>query len=719
MKKQHLYLCLLASMLGMMTTGCSDETTQTDIPTAPDEDGRITVTASAGMPQGGASTRLGFDEKTDDNKLVITWEDANETFSVLGGTESATPSLFTQTAVDATDKHKANFRGQINADESTTYYAVYPEITGNTAVAATSIPLDMTGQTGTALDEKKTYMYATSKYDATNNALTFGFNHLTSILKVTLKFTLPVNANDAILNDVTKEDGLPTTRATTGKTADKVTFTADGLMSKASVDLTGNQLVYTSVSENTNSLTLGDSFALNNFGSNEYSTTVYLYVLPGTLKDLTVSAMVDGVKYSCTLSAQTTPEAGKMYTVSEAKMERPTFTVDTKIGTYSVNYNYNGLKMQIGTYSAENPAEQVSLGSATITDDGQATFFGDLSEYVGKTIWVCIPKVVKFFHKVTTEDVKNKTLELPNKDNGSTLLVDNNYKAGDKYYKNDWIVALYIGINKNGAGDSDTGDGATPIYWATGNLIAIKTNEANSSNTEAAFHIASKNEARDMENNDAKSLPAGIDFDGNEGTDDYNDPTKGLDGYKACAVGSRWDRFGWGDASGLMTALNYTKYAATGDYDPTKYSSSTVTWLSISGDTEYDIARKNLGGSWRLPAGGSSANSGRGELRNLIDDTEHFNKADGTYTYTYTEKEKGIQNTLRFPATGDRNGTEVKNTDAGCYWSGVAQIPEEGKTGDDAKWRARGFYLKDNGSLGDGKGGFTRKSGRAIRPVTE
>lgn len=163
-----------------------------------------------------------------------------------------------------------------------------------------------------------------------------------------------------------------------------------------------------------------------------------------------------------------------------------------------------------------------------------------------------------------------------------------------------------------------------------------------------------------------------------------------------------------------MTALNYTKYAATGDYDPTKYSSSTVTWLSISGDTEYDIARKNLGGSWRLPAGGSNENSGKGELRNLIGNA-NFNKTNGTYTYT----EGNIQNTLYFPATGDRNGTEVSNPNAGCYWSGVARIPEENKTDDTKNWRARGFYLKDNASLGDGTGGFTRKSGRAIRPVTE
>lgn len=682
MKKQHFYLCLLASMLGMMTTGCSDETTQTDTPTAPDEDGRITVTASAGMPQGGASTRLGFDEETDDNKLLITWKDDNETFSVLGGTESATPSLFTQTAV-GDDKHSASFTGQINADESTTYYAVYPEITGNTAVAATSISLDMTEQTGTTFDEKKTYMYATSGYDATSNALTFNFNHLTSILKVTLKFTLPVNANGTT-SDVTKEDELPT-RATTGKIANEVTFTADGLMSKANVDLTGDQLVYTPVSETTNSLTLGGPFALINSGSNIYYADVYLYVLPGTLKNLTVSATVDGTEYSYKLSEQTTLEAGKMYTVSDAKMESPTFTVDTKINTYSVSYDYDELEMQFGT-----DGNTTATSTETITD-GKATFFGDLNDYVNQTIWVCIPKVVKFFHKVTTEDVESGTLELPNKDDGSTLLKDDQYKAGENYYKNDWIVALYIGINKDGSEDAN----ATPIYWATGNLIATKTNDTGS-NTNAFFHISTTEE---YQNNTAITLPEGIKI---------ND----TDGYTDCAIGSQWDRFGWGDATGLMTTTDNTKYAS----DITDNDTGTTTnpvWKTIS-TTKYDIARQNLGGSWRLPAGGSNDNNGKGELRNLIDDAEHFDKTNGTYTYT----EGNIQNTLYFPATGDRNGTEVSNPNAGCYWSGVAKIPEN-QTDGTQKWRARGFYLKDNGKLGNGENGFTRKSGRAIRPVTE
>lgn len=706
MKKQHFYLCLLASMLGMMTTGCSDETTQTDTPTAPDEDGRITVTASAGMPQGGASTRLGFDEETDNNKLLITWNATNETFSVLGGTESATPSLFTQTAV-GDDKHSASFTGQINADKSTTYYAVYPEITGNTAVAATSISLDMTGQTGTALDEKKTYMYATSGYDATSNALTFNFNHLTSILKVTLKFTLPVNASGTV-HDMTKQE---LTRAAANETAGEVTFTADNLMSKASVDITrtptdGTLPADAYTPEESGTLSLSGTFTLTNSGSNVYSTTVYLHVLPGILNNLEVKAKVNGTEYSCKLSEETTLAAGNMYTVSDANMVASTsaFIVNTKIGDYDVAYHYNGLNMQFGTDDSTTP-----ITTAMITD-GKATFSANLNDYVNKTIWVCIPKVAKFFHKVTQDEADKGILELPNKDEGSTLKTTP--VAGDKPYENDWIVALYIGINKDGSNTNDT-----PIYWATGNLIAIKTNAANSGATEAAFHIASKSEATTMQSDANKSIPESTTYDGDEGTNDYKDLTKGLDGYQACAAGSRWDRFGWGDASGLMTALNYKKYAAKGEYDPVQYGNN-ATWLSISGKTEYDIARAKLGGSWRLPAGGNSTNSGKGEFRTFIDDSR-FEKTTGKYTYTVpADNGESITNVIWLPYTGDRNGKAVANTSEGCYWSGVARVPAEKYTTDDDKpWRARGIRFSATSQMTHTE--FTRRSGRAIRPVTE
>lgn len=697
MRKQHLNFCILASMLGMMATGCSDENTEADTPIVPDEDGRITVTASAGMPQGGTNLRLAFGENVSANVLNITWDDSGETFSVLDGKTSTTPSTFTQTAIGE-DKHNAIFTGEITAG-SNDYYAVYPAINEETSVAVTSIPLDMNGQSGSGFDSKKTYMYATSGYNETSNALAFKFNHLTSILKVTMQFPTELSSSTQNMAIIPL-----TTRALSGGTVTNVTFTADGLKSKANVNLTTGE--YTSTESGSLSLTA----PLNLSTADQPSTTVYLYVLPGTLTNLKVTATgSDGMQYSAVISSSATVAAGTMYTATATmKKEETTFTVDTKVAEYTSSYDYNGLTMEIGTWNNDN-TQQIRLGSATISN-GKAAIPAYLSAYAGKQIWVCIPKVVKFFHTLTETEVNNKALDLPDKDKGSTLLETE--KVGDKPYKNDWIVALYIGINKNGSTDTN----ATPIYWATGNLIAIKTNEANCSYTEAAFHIASAAETTTMESDSEKSLPTDMTYDGEENSNEYNDTTAGLDGYKACATGSRWDRFGWGDATGLMTALNYKKYASNHP-DNGKGDSGNPVWITISGNPDYDIACKQLGGSWRLPGGGDDDNNGVGELRSLINDKTDFATGKGTVTYSCGES-KNITNTLYFPITGDRNGLTIGSKTAGCYWSGVAKIPEN-KSDDTAQWRARGIYHNSDGKTHDGTDGFTRKSGRAIRPVTE
>src|SRR5699024_3050596 len=136
------------------------------------------------------------------------------------------------------------------------------------------------------------------------------------------------------------------------------------------------------------------------------------------------------------------------------------------------------------------------------------------------------------------------------------------------------IVARYMGINKDGSIESS----ATPIYWATGNLIATKTGEESSQTptTTVAFHIATAEETAV------------------EGTVDspYVAPTgiieSATNGYSACSIGTKWNVFGWGDASGLMTSKADADYVFT------------VTSSNISG-TEHDICHVQLGGNWRLP----------------------------------------------------------------------------------------------------------------------
>jgi len=281
-------------------------------------------------------------------------------------------------------------------------------------------------------------------------------------------------------------------------------------------------------------------------------------------------------------------------------------TVQTTVASGS-NY-YNGFTMEIGSWKADAPAEQITLGSA-IVSDGAATIFADLSAYVGKDIWVCIPKVVKFFHTLTADEVNNKVLTLPDKDAGSKLLEDNNYKAGDNYYKNDWIVALYVGINKDGSTDAD----ATPLYWSTGNLIATKTGDGDN---DVAFHIATDTETK-----------------GETATTDYQS-------YSNRSIGSQWDLFGWGDATGLKTSQNNGDYGPSGSAD-------------ICGNASYDIARAQLGGSWHL--------FGKKELESmsnlLLNFPGSWDNTVRTRSYTYTISNSSITNTLSFPAAGYREGT--------------------------------------------------------------
>ena len=130
-------------------------------------------------------------------------------------------------------------------------------------------------------------------------------------------------------------------------------------------------------------------------------------------------------------------------------------------GSFSVETGYDyykGLTLQVGEAGSTVP-----LSQAVVDDSGCAEFNIDLTPYVGKNLWFCVPKMVKFFHTVQATEASAQRLRLPNKDAGSTLDASG--------LGNDWIVALYMGINKDGSTD-------IPIYWATGNLIAVKTSAA-------------------------------------------------------------------------------------------------------------------------------------------------------------------------------------------------------------------------------------------------
>lgn len=411
------------------------------------------------------------------------------------------------------------------------------------------------------------------------------------------------------------------------------------------------------------------------FGNGKSDLTAYLAFLPGSR----MAVKPDG-KFGVTLvgdrtyradkilPAGKTYEAGKRYTAvidgtagTMVWEEEAGFTVKAP-PVAEAAYHYNGLTMQIGSWNNETPKQQVVLGSAVIAD-GKALFPADILDgYADKPIWICIPKVAKFFHTLTAEKLSTKELTLPDKESGSTLKPTP--AAGGNPYVNNWIIALYMNVNKNGSTAAD----AVPIYWATGTLIATKIgeNSGETPSTVVAFHISTIEELIAQGRNDSPydKTPEGI-------------SSSPANGYSGCAVGAQWNLFGWGDPTGLKTSIRHENYAP----------SVTSFGESICG-TEYDIARVQLGGNWRLPTGGTAyVDPYTSDHEFAAFDDENFsglepngeNWMEGTVflgaRYTYTcpaENGQSIPNTLLFPATGYRTGTELEEPYFFAGWCGTA-----------------------------------------------
>ena len=315
MKKQTLLPALLASMLAGAAIGCSNELPQS-APPAP-EDGRIAVTATAGIPRGGATTRVAFNENSGASTLEITWRSDlshPETFSVLEGTAAVLPSTFAQAEVDAGNAHNATLEGTIK-DRSSNFYALYPALPEDKAATPTDITLDMSGQTGDAPDESKLYMCAQATY---NDGLAFSFVHLTSILKLKLKFPDVAGASTPDMGIEALTRGAGAAGTVTG-----VQLRGKGVYASAQVDITGTgsgvqpSPVYTDLAP------IGVLQLSGSFTAEDNAATVYLHLLPGTLAEAQVIAIKEGKTYTGTLSG--TVGAGTMYTAEVAMQQSATF----------------------------------------------------------------------------------------------------------------------------------------------------------------------------------------------------------------------------------------------------------------------------------------------------------------------------------------------------------------------------------------------------------
>lgn len=380
------------------------------------------------------------------------------------------------------------------------------------------------------------------------------------------------------------------------------------------------------------------------------------------------------------------------------------FTVSTT--TAGDNY-YQGLTLQIGRAGSTEV-----LAEAVVDAEGKAAFDIDLNQLSGEKVWFCVPKMAKFYHTISRAEATAQSVVLPDKDLGSTVDASG--------LKNDWIVALYMGVNKDGKAKG------APLYWATGNLLAVKTNGSGNS-SQVAWHIATA----------AETEQEGLAESAIVGMDERLVPNV-PDAYAALPAGSIWDMFSFGDVTGLMLydEANIDRFCIV---TKQMLEDKTNIVFDICGDVRFDAARAHLGGLWRLPTGGKVTDNewaafedDAEEYANLQPDAKPYGQPAVSfgmqYDYTVSVNGKDLTvNSLQLPATGFRHATE---TAAGraifcLYWSGTADPtgtpgyePDVDKTGQTVDvWNTAYNY----GFLSRQKSWFVhpRTSSQSIRPVTE
>ncbi len=150
------------------------------------------------------------------------------------------------------------------------------------------------------------------------------------------------------------------------------------------------------------------------------------------------------------------------------------------------------------------------------------------------------------------------------------------------------------------------------------------------------------------------------------------------------------DYFAWGEIK-PAPGLNYTEENCK------TYNKSMG---SIAGDPQYDAARANWGGTWRLPT--------NAEIVELVNNCNtEWTTLNGVKGYKVTSKKNG--KSIFLPAGGWRNGTLLNNVGGiGFYWSASPYESDTGYT----------YSLNFNSDNFSSYWNF-RNIGQSVRPVSE
>ncbi len=204
---------------------------------------------------------------------------------------------------------------------------------------------------------------------------------------------------------------------------------------------------------------------------------------------------------------------------------------------------------------------------------------------------------------------------------------------------------------------------------------------------EAAARAEQERKAKEQAEREAQAMRATGTINGHE--------------YVDLGLSVKWARCNVGASS----PSDYGNYYAWGEIrTKSEYTeNNSVTYgrrkRSIAGNSQYDAARANWGGTWRLPT--------TSEIYELISKcTRVWTTMNGKSGYKVTGPNG---NSIFLPAAGYGDGTSLYYAGSdGYYWSAT---PSEGDTGS-------AYYL-DFGSGHFGWGWYGRGRGRSVRPVSK
>lgn len=153
---------------------------------------------------------------------------------------------------------------------------------------------------------------------------------------------------------------------------------------------------------------------------------------------------------------------------------------------------------------------------------------------------------------------------------------------------------------------------------------------------------------------------------------------------------------------GASSPSAYGNYYSWGETTTkSDYSSSNRSMSDISGNRQYDAARANWGGNWRLPTKAEME-----ELENQC--TWTWTTQGGNNGYRVTSKKNG--QSIFLPASGYIYGTLLLEAgEHGCYWSSTPN-------GNETNF-AYSLYFDSSGSIC--VYWINRSCGRSVRPVLE